>query len=184
MSHQRPILNLTPRGKLWPQGRICPPGVILSPGGEIIPWGWNTLFAPPFFLIVESAHPWGWTKGWKFTLGDKFHPWGPSSPGGWSYSLGARVEVKNGPQGREASSSCLSAAQRCWIIVFVFSTFCLTDRSGRCLAVNLYNLAPGKGVIIGDTVAIAEPKFSHVKVEHKGQVIDWLIKNIIAFIYF
>ena len=28
-------------------------------------------------------------------------------------------------------------------------TFCLTDRKGQCLAVNLYNLSPGKGVIIG-----------------------------------
>ena len=51
-----------------------------------------------------------------------------------------------------------------------FSTFCLTDRTGHCLAVNLYNLAPGKGVIIGDTVAIAEPKFSHINVQHKDQV--------------
>jgi hypothetical protein len=32
---QRPILNFTPRGKLWHQGRSCPPGVKLSPGGEI-----------------------------------------------------------------------------------------------------------------------------------------------------
>ena len=55
------------------------------------------------------------------------------------------------------------------LLVF-FSTFCLTDRGGRCLAVNLYNLAPGRGVIIGDTVAIAEPKFSRVRVEHKNQV--------------
>jgi hypothetical protein len=39
----RPILNFTPRGKLWPQGRICLPGVHfvpwvwvkVSPGGEI-----------------------------------------------------------------------------------------------------------------------------------------------------
>lgn len=52
-------------------------------------------------------------------------------------------------------------------------TFCLTDRNGQCLAVNLYNLAPGKGVIIGDSVAIAEPKLSHVKVTHKDQVISF-----------
>jgi hypothetical protein len=51
-----------------------------------------------------------------------------------------------------------------------FSTFCLTDRTGRCLAVNLYNLAPGKGVIIGDSVAIVEPKFSKIEVRHKEQV--------------
>jgi hypothetical protein len=45
------------------------------------------------------------------------------------------------------------------------STFCLTDRTGRSVSVNLYNLAPGKGVIIGDSVAIAEPYFTHVRVE-------------------
>ena len=50
------------------------------------------------------------------------------------------------------------------------STFCLTDKDSKCLAVNLYNLAPGKGVIIGDTVAIAEPNFSHVSLHIKEQV--------------
>ena len=50
------------------------------------------------------------------------------------------------------------------------STFCLTDRTSRCLAVNLYNVAPGKGVIIGDSVAIAEPTFKRVQLEHNGQV--------------
>jgi hypothetical protein len=28
-------------------------------------------------------------------------------------------------------------------------TFCLVDRQARCLVVTLYNLSPGKGVIIG-----------------------------------
>ena len=50
-------------------------------------------------------------------------------------------------------------------------TFCMTDRKGNCIAVNLYNLAPGKGVIIGDSVAIAEPNFRKIDIEHKGQVI-------------
>ena len=49
--------------------------------------------------------------------------------------------------------------------------FCMTDRKGHCVAVNLYNLAPGKGVIIGDSVAIAEPNFRKINIEHKGQVI-------------
>ena len=38
------------------------------------------------------------------------------------------------------------------------------------MAVNVYNLAPGKGVIIGDSVAIVEPKFSKIQVKHKEQV--------------
>jgi hypothetical protein len=50
---------------------------ILSHGGENIPWGWNYLFAPPFYLTVESVLPWGWTKGWTFPLEDKVQPWGP-----------------------------------------------------------------------------------------------------------
>ncbi len=40
----------------------------------------------------------------------------------------------------------------------------MADRSGRIVAVNLYNLSPGRGVIIGDSVAIAEPYFSRVEV--------------------
>jgi tetratricopeptide (TPR) repeat protein len=52
-------------------------------------------------------------------------------------------------------------------------TFCITDKNSRCVAVNLYNLAPGKGVIIGDSVAIAEPNFSHLNVKLKGQEIEF-----------
>jgi hypothetical protein len=63
-----------PRGKLWPRGAK------LSPRGEVIPRGWNSPFAPTFFKTLQSVHPGGWTKGWTFSLGDKFHPWGPSSP--------------------------------------------------------------------------------------------------------
>jgi hypothetical protein len=39
----RPIFNFTLRGKLWP------PGAKLSPRGQVIPWVWSSLFAPPFF---------------------------------------------------------------------------------------------------------------------------------------
>ena len=49
-------------------------------------------------------------------------------------------------------------------------TFCMTDRKGHCVAVNLYNLAPGKGVIIGDSVAIAEPNYRKINIVHKAQV--------------
>jgi hypothetical protein len=66
------------------QGRSCPPGVRLSPRGEVIPWGWNSLFAPPFFKTIKSIHPWGWTKGWTSSLGVKLSP-------------GGRGKVKNGP---------------------------------------------------------------------------------------
>ncbi len=46
----------------------------------------------------------------------------------------------------------------------------MTDKTGKCIAVNLYNLAPGKGVIIGDSVAIAEPNFTKVNLKLKDQV--------------
>jgi len=51
--------------------------------------------------------------------------------------------------------------------------FCMTDRKGHCVAVNLYNLAPGKGVIIGDSVAIAEPNFRKINIGHKGQTVKF-----------
>lgn len=39
----------------------------------------------------------------------------------------------------------------------VLSSFCLTDEEKTTIVVTVYNLAQGKGVIIGDTVAIPEP---------------------------
>ena len=50
------------------------------------------------------------------------------------------------------------------------STFCLVDAEGSCLAVNVYNVAEGKGVIIGDTVVIPEPPLAEVDVRHKHLV--------------
>jgi hypothetical protein len=55
-----------------------PLGANFDPRGKVVPRGCNYLFAPPFFWRVDSAHPWGWMKGWTFSLGDKFHPWEPS----------------------------------------------------------------------------------------------------------
>ena len=46
-------------------------------------------------------------------------------------------------------------------------TFCLVDAEGTSLAVTVYNLSPGKGVIIGDSVAISEPFFSKVDLVYK-----------------
>jgi len=48
-------------------------------------------------------------------------------------------------------------------------TFCLMDRQGHCLAVSLYNLSPGKGVIIGDSVAIAEPVLANIDFSHRDR---------------
>jgi len=47
-------------------------------------------------------------------------------------------------------------------------TFIMVDQAGGSLVVTTYNLSPGRGVIIGDTVAIAEPHFTRVCTEHEG----------------
>jgi len=61
------------------------------------------------------------------------------------------------------------------VICSVFSeesvpfTFCLMDAHQQILVVSLYNLSPGKGVIIGDSVAISEPYLTHVDFNHKDK---------------
>lgn len=47
--------------------------------------------------------------------------------------------------------------------------FCVTDKEQTTVAVTVYNLAGGKGVIIGDAVAIPEPFYSKVNVSYKGK---------------
>lgn len=44
------------------------------------------------------------------------------------------------------------------------------DKKGTCVSVMVYNLAEGKGVIIGDSVAIPEPFVTKVKFSYKGKV--------------
>jgi len=56
-----------------------------------------------------------------------------------------------------------------------FSTFCMLDEAETCLPVNVYNLAQGSGVKIGDTVAIPEPFIQHIRVKHNGKVRHWLL---------
>ncbi|WAR11624.1 TTC5-like protein [Mya arenaria] len=53
-------------------------------------------------------------------------------------------------------------------------TFCMLDEAEMCMPVNVYNLAQGSGVKIGDTVAIPEPFIQHIKVSHKGKEFDYL----------
>jgi hypothetical protein len=86
----RPILNLTPRFKLWPQGRSCPPEV------SFVPWCWSyplgvKFSVRPFILLGKQCSPLGGERRVNIPLGDKFLPCG------WSLLLGARCEVKTGP---------------------------------------------------------------------------------------
>ncbi len=46
----------------------------------------------------------------------------------------------------------------------------MTDKQQNTVAVSVYNLADGKGVIIGDAVAIPEPYFFQKHVSHKEKV--------------
>lgn len=46
-------------------------------------------------------------------------------------------------------------------------TFCMIDEEETCCAVTIYNLAEGRGVIIGDTVAIPEPNLKMVELKYK-----------------
>lgn len=73
----------------------------------------------------------------------------------------------------------LTIVSCCYIVInfltnnnlsFFFSTFCLVDKLGTCVAVTVYNLADGKGVIIGDSVAIPEPYITDVNFKYKCNV--------------
>lgn len=52
----------------------------------------------------------------------------------------------------------------------VTSTYCLVDKELTCVVVAVYNLAQGRGPIIGDSVAIPEPFMSHIDATYKNQV--------------
>jgi hypothetical protein len=46
----------------------------------------------------------------------------------------------------------------------------MADKEETCMAVTVYNLAQGKGVIIGDTVAVPEPFLTNVHFKYKQKV--------------
>ncbi|KAG5892233.1 hypothetical protein JTB14_022298 [Gonioctena quinquepunctata] len=55
-------------------------------------------------------------------------------------------------------------------------TFCMVDKCGTCVVVTIFNLADGKGVIIGDSVAVPEPyvtdvDFTYREIDYKFRLI-------------
>lgn len=50
------------------------------------------------------------------------------------------------------------------------SAFCLVDEEKTCMAVTVYNMAKGKGVTVGDSVAIPEPFLTHHQFSHSNEV--------------
>ncbi|KAF3429080.1 hypothetical protein E2986_12416 [Frieseomelitta varia] len=63
----------------------------------------------------------------------------------------------------------------CWIedIDCVPFAFCLVDEEKTCIAVTVYNLAKGRGVTIGDSVAIPEPFVIHQKFSYLDNDFDF-----------
>ena len=57
-------------------------------------------------------------------------------------------------------------------------TFIIVDTSGSPVVVTLYNLSPGKGVIIGDTVAIPEPHFTDINLSWEGVTYQFLLVRV------
>lgn len=57
----------------------------------------------------------------------------------------------------------------------------MVDKELTCIVVSVYNLAQGKGPIIGDSVAIPEPVMSYIDAKYNDQVI-FLLKLLIYII--
>lgn len=53
----------------------------------------------------------------------------------------------------------------------------MVDKDGSCVVVTIFNLANGKGVIIGDSVAIPEPYVTDVDFSYKNIVRIFFIKQ-------
>ncbi|XP_075734252.1 tetratricopeptide repeat protein 5 isoform X3 [Rhipicephalus microplus] len=49
-------------------------------------------------------------------------------------------------------------------------TICVLDEDASCVAVNVYNMADGRGFVIGDAVVIREPTLRHIQVNHKNHL--------------
>lgn len=63
----------------------------------------------------------------------------------------------------------------------------MVDKELTCMVVSVYNLAQGRGPIIGNSVAIPEPYMTRIDATYKTQVCFHsivLLSNTIFFIYF
>jgi hypothetical protein len=76
----RPFLTSPLGANFDPRGEVVPQESTLSPWGEIM--------CSSFHSSKQCVHPWGWTKGWTFPLGDKVHPLGLNSPLGTNFIPG------------------------------------------------------------------------------------------------
>jgi len=100
---------------------------------------------------------------------------GPYGGGSYLHHSGARVSLRLQPFAQLKPGLNSETVVLGRVICSVHTentvpfTFCMVDKESRCLAVTLYNLSPGKGVIIGDSVAISEPYFSRTDMSYQGR---------------
>jgi hypothetical protein len=100
-THRRPILNFTPRGKLWPHGRSCPrgwnsvcPSILLVNRRECSPLGVNGVVnIPP----RGQSSP----QGAKFTPRDEVYPRGEVKNGHPVNECRAVSQKTEAPESRE-----------------------------------------------------------------------------------
>ncbi|GIY48554.1 tetratricopeptide repeat protein 5 [Caerostris darwini] len=52
-------------------------------------------------------------------------------------------------------------------------TFCMIDEEENCFCINVYNMVQGKGVIIGDSVAIYQPHLQHFNFTFKDKTFSF-----------
>ncbi|XP_060530928.1 tetratricopeptide repeat protein 5-like [Cylas formicarius] len=57
-------------------------------------------------------------------------------------------------------------------------TFCMVDKNGECIVVSVFNLADGKGVIIGDSVAIPEPFITDIDFSYRENTFKFRLVRV------
>ncbi len=68
-----------------------------------------------------------------------------------------------------------------YIIVLLCSACVLVDASGRAIALTLYNLAQTTHLSVGDIIAIPDPLFRHVLVQH--DVSQYILTTVPTVMY-
>ncbi|KAK0086224.1 hypothetical protein PV325_003575 [Microctonus aethiopoides] len=83
------------------------------------------------------------------------------------------IPIKNLKQGVNTEKVVFGKVV-CWIrsADMVPFTFCMVDEEKSCVAVTVYNLAEGRGVVVGDSISIPEPFFAHQKFSYSDHEFD------------
>ncbi|CAG0915703.1 unnamed protein product [Notodromas monacha] len=109
--------------------------------------------------------------------------WGPYGKGVYKSPRGATAALKRTKLTELKDGDNLEAVVAGVVVASVNSQdyvpflFCMVDDAGTCLAVTVYNLARGKGVIIGDTVALPDPYVESVAVKYNDKEMSVVAKQ-------